>query len=251
MGNLDFSLEIHQLAFLRILFLGVILLLFFRMLEGIARKWVMKSSYRNGLNRLIPPIEGLTWFIFILVSINRLTAESIWSSLAVLLVGIVALIWISWFALKDMIAGIILKTEGAIAVNDRIQINNMTGQITKLGYRILELETDLGEVVNIPFSIVSAEMQIKSNPGERIKSHRFEIVLSDENPQQITERLSTIKRIIFNAPWSSLKKSPQVKFLGEKEGEEMIEVIVYALKVEYFTLIKNYLKTHLPEVKMQ
>ncbi|UZR94449.1 mechanosensitive ion channel domain-containing protein [Chondrinema litorale] len=210
----------------------------------------MKSSYRMWIRRLLPPVEGSVWFIFFLVGINWLVPNSVWSSVAILLIIIVALFWISWFAVKDIVAGIILKTEGTFAVNDRIQVMDVTGQITKLGYRAMVLETDLGETVNIPFSKVSAEMQVKSNPGERIKSHRFEILLKETSTHEVMAQVKNIRQIVFNAPWSSLKKAPQVKLVGEKEGHKRIEIIIYALKVEYFTLIKDYLKTYLKDFEV-
>ena len=250
MGQLNFNLEISELAILRFILTGVVLFIFFRFLERISSKTVMKSSYRTWIRRLLPPVEGVVWFAFFLIGISRLASETIWSSVAILLVSIVALIWISWYAIRDIIAGIILKTEGAVSVNERIHVNDVTGQITKMGYRVMELETDLGETVNIPYSKVSGEIQVKSNPGEKIKSHRFEILLKEENTHEMMQQIKKIRQIVLNAPWSSLKKAPLVKLVGEKEGQKRIEIIIYALKVEYFTLIKDYLKTYLPEINM-
>jgi hypothetical protein len=57
--------------------------------------------------------------------------------------------------------------------------------------------------------------------------------------------------VVYNAPWSSLKKAPQVKLIKEEKGHKYIEVIIYALKVEYFSLIKNYLTAYLPDISIK
>ena len=251
MENFDFNLRISEFALLRFLFLGVLLFVFFRLLARFAKKADMRTSYRTWLRRFIPPTEGIVWFIFILIALNRLTAASIWSSLAIVLICLIALIWISWFALKDIIAGIIIKVEGAIAINDRIQLKEVTGQIKRMGYRIMEMETDTGETVNVPYSKVSGDLQVKSNPGEKMKSHRFELFSKENEHIAATELIKVIRKVAYNAPWSSLKKAPQVKLIKEKEGHKYFEVIIYALKVEYFSLIKNYLSTHLPKIEIK
>jgi len=251
MENFDFNLQISELALLRFVFLGLLLLIFFRLIGRITKKADMRSSYRNWLRRTVPLVEGLVWFIFILIGLNRLTIASFWSSLAIVLICLITLIWVSWYALRDIIAGIIIKTEGAITVNDRIQLKEVTGQIKRMGYRIMEMETDTGETVNVPFSKVSGALQIKSNPGEKMKSHRFELISKNDNKIPANELLRLVQKVAYNAPWSSLKKAPQVKLLKEAEGHKYFEIIIYALKVEYFSSIKNYLSTHLPNVEIK
>jgi len=251
MENLDLNLQISELALVRFLFLGFLLFVFFRIIARIAKKADMRSSYRNWLRRTVPPIEGLVWFVFVLIGLNRLTIASFWSSLAIIVICLITLIWVSWYALRDIIAGIIIKAEGAIVVNDRLQLKEVTGQIKNMGYRIMEMETDTGETVNVPFSRVSSALQVKSNPGEKMKSHRFELISKEGNQLPINELLQLVKTVAYNAPWSSLKKAPQVKMLDEKQGHKHFEIIIYALKVEYFSLIKNYLAMHLPDVEIK
>lgn len=251
MEGLDFSFHLNELAFIRFLILGIVFFLFFRFLGRVSRKAVMRSSYRVWLRRLIPPIEGITWFVFFMLALNSLSSTSIWGSVIIISICLIAVIWISWYGIRDIIAGIILKTEGAIVINDRIQLKEVTGQIKKMGYRIMELETDTGEIVNLPYSRVSGSMQIKSNPGEKMKSHRFEVEISPESNLAMNDMVNKVKQVAYNAPWSSLKKAPQVKLLLKEDGHKYMEVIIYALKVEYFSLIKNYLTSYLPEVNIR
>ena len=55
---------------------------------------------------------------------------------------------------------------------------------------------------------------------------------------------------IFNAPWSSLKKKPQIKLLEETDTRLHLEVIIYSMRTAYFQKIKNYLKVQLPEISL-
>lgn len=50
---------------------------------------------------------------------------------------------------EDLIAGLFLMTEGTIHVGDHVSIGNVTGQITKMGIRTIEITDDQGNIVTL------------------------------------------------------------------------------------------------------
>jgi small-conductance mechanosensitive channel len=70
---------------------------------------------------------------------------------------IVVLVGISgWYLLRDLISGIILKAENGFEPGQRIIASEVSGTIKKLGYRSLEVITNDGKYVKIPFSRLSS-----------------------------------------------------------------------------------------------
>ena len=54
---------------------------------------------------------------------------------------------------------------------------------------------------------------------------------------------------IINAPWSSLKKQPQVKLLDDSEAKYHFELTIYSLDTAFFEKIKDYLAKMAPSVE--
>ncbi|MEN7546452.1 mechanosensitive ion channel domain-containing protein [Rapidithrix thailandica] len=245
MKFLDF--DIYTLAFIKYLIYGLLIFLSFFLLNKVAASLPFRRKYKDFTVRTLSIVEGLTWFLFIVYASQQLISDPTLNSIILLAICLVAIIWLAWFGVRDFIAGIILKSDGSLSRFERINVKGITGKILSLGYRSLELETDNGETVTIPYSRISGEMRIKPNPSKTVKSHRFELSLPKDMP--VSETRDLLNTLVNSAPWSSLKKEPQLKILAETEDLYRFEIIIYTLQVEYFQKVKQYIHAHLPKVK--
>jgi small-conductance mechanosensitive channel len=145
-----------------------------------------------------------------------------------------------WIGLRDFIAGAIFKTNRNLNLNDTIKIDKYNGKVIKFTSNKLVMETESGEIIYIPYASLFGKTIIKSHPAETILNYtfRFEIP-QDADIQQTTERINTD---IINLPWSSLKKEPQIKPIGETEFGFMLEVTVFSMERDYFPEIERIVK---------
>lgn len=212
------------------------------------RRLPVKRSYKITINRYLPVLEGLIWLGFMPWGIKLLIEDSYWTSIGLISIVMIVLMMLSWFLARDYLAGIILKSEGSLNLNDWIKIKKIKGKVVSMGYRLLVLETEVGETVTIPYSNISGEVSIKPNPSEKVKSHAFKLVIpKDDN---FRNARSLVMTTLLNAPWSSLKKKPQVKLLVETDTHLHLEAIIYAMRTDYFQKIKSHLKHHVPEISL-
>ena len=75
---------------------------------------------------------------------------------------------------EDLIAGLFLMTEGTIHVGDQVSVGNVTGHITNIGIRTIEITDDQGNVVTLNNSKVT---------GVRNMSRKEEPINSEIAPQ--------------------------------------------------------------------
>ena len=218
---------------------AAVILTFFTAVKLFNRRFRGRRFLKSRLERFLPIVEIVVWLVFIswavIYFLNNPTSRAIF----LLTLCAALLIIISWVAMRDIFAGIILRLDSSFNLNEWIKIKDIDGKIVKLGYRTFELETGTGEMVNIPYSRVSGEIRTKPSVSEKIKSHAFSVNLPKTYP--IDETAKELKFTLANAPWSSLKKLPTVKFIRETQDRYQFEVIIYSMKVSYFQHIKKVL----------
>jgi len=207
-----------------------------------------EKTYIKKLDRVFLLVNIAGWIVFSFGAMemifrgNELYARVFSTILIFILIGI------SWPIIRDFISGIIIKLEGSYAINGWIRINNVEGRIKKLRYRSIEIESEKGETVNIPYSMINREIRVKSHPVESIKSHTFEI----EVPKSLEfkEYKEKIRTVLLNSHWASLKKEPKIKLLREDNGSLLLQVTAYTLDDRYFEAIESLIKSKvaLPEV---
>ena len=214
--------------------------------------WVLKFTWRNApirrtfkvkVDRILPLAEGVIWLSFTLWCIRQLVQNDLWNSIGVLTVVLLVVVALFWLVIRDYMAGIILKSDGSMKLNDWIKIKGIEGKITEMGQRAMIITTDSGETLNVPYSALSGEISVKPNPSEKLISHTFEIEISKNTDLEST--IDQIRRAILNTPWASVKKSPEIKLLNDSPEAYLFEISIYSIRLVYFQKIKEYLKSSL------
>jgi len=232
--------ELSRFTIYALLFLAVILFFVFRVINYFIKVIPIRKNVRKPIIKYLPVFELFVWLLFSIWAVKFFLQTHYLYSLGLLVIILIIILWISWFALKDIIAGIVFKTSEKFSVNESIKIKNYEGKIAKLKSRSLEIETETGETINIPYSIVISEIITKSNPAETILNYSFSLNISKKLPLYNT--IENLKAEVLNLPWSSIKKEPVIKLTGENDSHFFLEITAYSLEKEYFSKIENYLK---------
>ncbi len=213
-----------------------------------ASLWVLKIAIRNSpirkslkgrINQVLPLLEGIVWFGFLIWSIGQLIRNELWSSVGVLLIIFLVVVVLFWLLIRDYLAGIILRMDGSLKPNDWIRIKEIEGKITNLGSRIMEVTTASGETINIPYSVISGEISAKPNPAEKLINHSFSLKITKNADAENV--IAQLREGILLAPWSSIIRTPEIKLVGEKPDYYQFEINLYSTKMVYFQKIKDAL----------
>lgn len=234
--NLKFS-SFEIIGFALIAF--VIFLVFKAMAKGFPL--VLKQpEKKRAFMRYFTLIEILVWVIYTIFVIQQLSDSNHIYSLGLFVLLMIAGFWLLWFYLKNYISGGVFKLNGKFEINDTVQINEFQGKIIGLGNHRLELETDKGEIIYIPYSQLANAVIIKLHPGEMVLSHSFNITTLKD--KKVSEKIDNIRFEILSLPWSSLKKVPSIKLIHEDSNLLIFELVVYTLEKEYFFPIEQEIK---------
>ena len=142
--------------------------------------------------------------------------------------------------LRDLVAGVIFKLSDHFSINDTLKVKKYSGKIVSFGRSSLELETENGKSIYIPYSKVLNAVNIKTDPAEKISRYNFK--LETIKDCALKEKTEQIKQAIMVLPWSSIKKSPLIKPIDETENSFLFEITIFSLEKEYFHKIENNIK---------
>jgi len=240
MKDLDFTFS--HFNFLVFILLGILLFAAFRVLHYVIGHLLSKNRHIGTFKRVLPLSEGIVWFLFWSWALRSIFEEQIIYFLGVLVIVLVVLVWVSWFAIKDFIAGVVLKFEAAFQEGEQINIQNVKGIVKHLGYFSLEIQTEQGEKINIPYSSISGQVRRKLEDTELFKSYSFELTIAkDIGTPDVFEKLRITS---INAPWTSINKLSQFHLLKENDTFYSFKVVIYSLDTKYFQAIKNYIQNN-------
>jgi len=219
---------------------AAIALLLFLLLKALAKglPYIIKKSDRKKLfSRYFSLFEVFVWILYTIFVIQQLSDSNQLYSLGLFILLMVAGFWMLWFYIKNYISGGVFKLSAKFDINDTVQIDEYQGKIVDMGNHRLELESESGEIIYIPYSKLSDTVIVKIHPGEMVLSHSFSMSTSSDKP--VSEKIEDIRFAILSLPYASLKKSPQIKLLHEDKDHYVFELVVYTLEKEYFYKIEQ------------
>ena len=144
------------------------------------------------------------------------------SSLAgVAAVGVV--LGLSWFALHQLVPGMFWKVGNACQPGDVIRTEGVSGRITRLGFRVIEVETEQGDRVFVPYSRLQGQALLVSREQSGESRHVFEVEIPTDRPGGEVGR--TVARMAMLCHGTSLSRRPRVR----QVAGDRLEVTVFAL----------------------
>jgi small-conductance mechanosensitive channel len=209
---------------LLVLVVGGIVLAAILSFAGYALRIVpMTRSRRGWVARFAPIVAALAGFLYVLFFTRqafRESPESLPFAMALVLCGCGAA---SWFAVRDYLAGVFLKAGRVLQVGDHVQIGDVKGRVSRLGYRVASLETGQGDEAIVPFSRIARESILRTPVLEGMALHVFRM----EAPTgvDVSEVRRTIRHGALLCHWSSIVREPEIESL---EGGQL-EVTVFSI----------------------
>ncbi len=188
--------------------------------------------------------KTLIWFLYIVFAFYQLISSH-------LIIGLSTTIFIGLIGInlwKDFFAGIYLKLDGRIFIDDNITINNIKGKISKLHIRNLELKSDSDDIISVPYHLFLTHTVAKRlNKGEE---RSRTITLSVENKSDYNS-IKAIESLLTICPWIYSHKQSFVKRMMTNSETTNYDISIYVS--DSFTLkkVEEFLIEHIAVVKHQ
>lgn len=187
-----------------------------RIIEMLIRYFAGKRQSLKFLIRFFPLFELVSVLIIIFNAIDYLFSESNYYKLIVMSLIISFIAFISWFLIKDLIAGIIFRTGNNFRSGSAIQIGETKGKMLKMRATHIIIETHNGKTVKIPYSRVANET-ISEHSEEWVRADSLLVIIIAKN-MSWRETEMKLKNILLTTPWRLLGSKPLIK-LRTDEGQ--------------------------------
>ncbi len=220
---MDYTFEVSSFGLVLLILLGILLFALMRFLRRASRLIQMSKSRRAAFERALPVVEALLGLVYLLSAVPMVFKDHPQYSPIGLALVLLGFAYVSWFAIRDFITGAFLKSGQLFQTGEYIQLEQISGKVTRLGYRTLSIETENGDEAIIPYSRVSHESIVRTPLIDGVCRHSFTITTELTSPTAAVSEL--IRRAALNHHWSSVTHEPQVRYVGERT----FDVVVFAL----------------------
>ncbi len=235
---MDFDFSIYII--LKQVIIAGLLFLFTKLAGYLFPRLIKNKSYRDKLKKYMPIAELLVWGIYFLFAFKAFVLKNQYIALVFLVVLVSVSIWGSWFILKDYISGVLFKSDKNLEEGERISTLSFSGRIMAFNRRTLQVETEKGNNILIPYSQLLTESIKRYDSSKTITGKTFDIqVKTNSDLPKLTEK---IEKELLLLPWISLKKKPIIKITEQNESYSIIEISIYAIDSVYFSKIENHIK---------
>ena len=170
------------------------------------------SRRRARFERLVPLLQlGLAAAAIVALTASLLGGRPTTLTLALAALAGVA-VASTWFALRDIVAGAVLRAEDAFETGQWIRVEDVEGRVRQVGVRTLELERDDGTSVRIPYARITTSRLVRAGRAEDASSHTFTLELpADRAPVRV---LPIIRAAARNCFFVSATRAPHVQVLS-------------------------------------
>ena len=223
--------------------LALIIFAFFRLFKYLVQFIRLTPRKALFVNRYLPVTELAVWTIFFIWAIQYLFNRGYLVTLVPLLVFLIIILYLAWYGLKDIIAGVIFKTTNPLQVKDHVTVAGITGKVTAISQSSLEIEDYSGHIVNVPFSKVVGNIVLKHYPSQSLLSHNFLLQCPlTEAGSNIFELSENLRTTILALPWASQKKEPKISVEAEGTEHILLNITIFSLDQSYFIKTEKFLE---------
>jgi small-conductance mechanosensitive channel len=219
---------------------AAILLAALRFTGKFLRKIPANPSLHRFMIRAYPLVEFAIWLIFGLWALNYYLGKA--ESTHIILVGALLMLVAAagWYFFRDYTAGIILKTEMPLEINQTIRTAQVRGTLKKLGYRSAEIENESGQRLRVPYSQLTTGIVALESTGNGLKQHEVEIHVDARLP--IQEVKDDLIREILCMPWVSCTIRPAIRVSDQSPATNTYLARFYVLSERHAAYAEEHLK---------
>lgn len=223
-----------------IVILGFGLFFAMQLIHRMARMIPGDSRWRDLLLRSLPLAEFVVWITFAFWAAANVFAGLPIGGLVQSVMAVVLVAVLGWYVLRDFLNGILLKSENDFRKGQFIKTSFVSGRILSLGYRALQLETDKGEKVRIPYSRLAEG--VITRPPQKGQSHTHMLSLAIQPDQERPLLTAEVLRELVNMPWVIAEDDPAANLNQDAEGKPLLEIKFSVIKEEHAMLVERQLQ---------
>lgn len=241
--------DVYSLSIVWVLVVAALIIALFRLLRNLLPYTGIESENRETIKRYLPVAELASWALFLIWSIQFLFNRGFLLSIIPVLVFVIIVLYLAWYGLKDIMAGILFKAGSYFQINDYVDVAGISGKVTALKQRVIEIEDSAGRTVVIPYSQITGRIFLKHYPSHSVLSHSFHLRIPTANiTNGLIPFIQRIRITILTLPWASHKKEPRIHIEQETPQEVLFNITIYSLDEKYFAMTERFLENEFTKI---
>ena len=232
---------ISSAAIFRLIVFSIFVFSLFRIFNYALNHIKNKSNTLKLVAKNILLGELLTWILFLIWAANSARHRNPILSLSITGILLFVLFWVSYFGLKNIIAGVFFRYQENYAIGDHYQNNEYSGRIIEFKLFALRLESKEGQIISIPYGKLVNKVSTHQEVGKTITAYTFELSTSKEKERQ--EITQEIKNTLLSMAWISTHRTPEIHQLKTNESTYLFNISLFAINNDYALKTEQILKS--------
>lgn len=203
---------------------SVLLFALVRALRGFVPTLPLPRVWRDRLERFGPIAELFLWSIYAAISIAWLLDGNQVATIVMLAALGVVIVVAAFFAIRDYLAGVIVRVERFARVGDSIVIDGERGTVATLGTRYAEIRKTNGDMLLIPYSELGRSSLTRTQRAGTAPRHTFRLSLPD-GVDSVRGQQTVYNAALLNH-WAAPRHEPVIVPIDTSTLEVTVQPIV-------------------------
>jgi len=190
--------------------------------------------------RKFPLVEIISWIVFVFWAATALFIDGSFYPYIMAALFLITAILFVWFVFRDVFAGAIFRAQNDLNLGDYIKIGELSGQIKSVHSTHLEITSDNGQTIKIPYSRLSQDLISGMTTPEGMEEFTISLTVKKTMPKDEIEE--KIRFEIANSSWCNYKNPPVIKLKNQNEEVTNFDILVYTLNQKHLRIVEKMLK---------
>jgi len=205
---------------------------------------IKRASESNPIGKKVQATEPLIvlilWILILFWIIYYLFYEKSYYNFIVFALIVLIFLSISWFFVKDFIAGVAFKVQNDYSSGDIVQFGEVSGRLENLYLTHVSIYTNEGKLVKIPYSRLSNEIVSQKSSSGSFGRNQFLLKLPKK--QTAAELKEILKNLLLNSPWRVVNRAPVINLKSESTDFFEFEIQLETRNDKHLNYVISYLK---------
>jgi hypothetical protein len=196
--------------------------------------FIKNDLWHERLKFYLPAIRNLALFLLILEVVINLGVISPFLTLGIA----TGLLFVSWGYSKELFQGTVFKFQRGNIAGQRLKVKEFSGKIISLNNTKLELETEKGEILQIPYSQIVGDVEVKPTSAKYLRACVLIFKISQQNYAGFEQ---DIRKAISKIPFVVDSVKPKFEIINQSSQEVECKLVVYTNDEKFIPQIKSKL----------
>jgi hypothetical protein len=215
-----------EVAFKLVLILGVYLVMWRFVLP-----FIKHQRWHDRILFYLPVVRNIALLLLIMEMIVVLGAES-----PFLVVAVIAAITVTlWGYVTNALLGTFFKLQRGDLKGQGIRLDDYAGKVIEMKNTKIEIETEKGEILQVPYSKIVNNVEIRPSAAKHLKSCTVLLQVEEKGFKMLQKE---VMNVVGGLPYVVDSVLPKIEVVDQQKNAYSCKVVVYTNDDKFVPLIK-------------